>query len=327
MKFVWRHNLNLCPRNRIRYNSSYDLGRGRVRRYLTGKSVDGYFKGERAEYVLHMGTLDLPLPKRPKNRRHFLFCDTTWDLWRNGSQDMSHYSKKLLADAERLESASYKQMAHIFPISEYVKENLVERYRVMPEKITVVGTGRGAIQMYGGEKSYDNGTILFVAKDRFKDKGGELLVKGFKLARELNPDLKLVVAGSEENRRYVAGLGNVEFHGYVSLEQLQSFFNEASLFAMPALNEPWGLVFLEALSCKTPVLGLARNSLPEITQNGRYGFLVEDSSPEAICAKLLEAFASPRRLRQMGEDGQKYCLENFTWEKTVQSIVEVINRY
>src|SRR6185436_4212960 len=172
---------------------------------------------------------------------------------------ISLYSDRLLADAERLEDAAYRQMAHVFTISEYVRQNLISHFQVRPERITVVGTGRGAIQPYHGPKDYQNHTILFVAKGRFEDKGCVLLLEALKLARQREPRLKLIVVGDERSRKVAEGIPNVEVHGYVALETLQSFFNQASLFAMPAQNEPWGLVFLEALSCKTPVLGLNRN--------------------------------------------------------------------
>src|SRR5216683_211775 len=40
-------------------------------------------------------------------------------------------------------------------------------------------------------------------------------------------------------------------------------------------NEPFGIVFAEALACGTPVISCPRGALPEIVRNGREGFLVE----------------------------------------------------
>lgn len=312
--------------SRLYYHCSHESERGRIQRYLCGRYVDAFFRRRRSTDVLHTGTLDLPLPRLPSQTRHYLLCDTTWDLWRRCSLNTSSYSDKLLADAERLEQASYEQMSHIFPISDYVRENLIIHYNIAPERITVVGTGRGAIKPYMGPKDYENSTILFVAKEAFKDKGGPLLLEGFARARQRNPRLRLIVVGDERYRKFIGDTRNVEVHGFVSLERLQEFFNCASLFAMPAVNEPWGLVYLEALSCKTPVLGLNRNSLPEITQRGRFGFCLNDATADGVVAALLEAFRYPERLAKMGAEGQEYCLRTFTWERTVERIVETIDR-
>lgn len=308
------------------YLTSHDPDRGRFIRFLRGKKLNTILNDSLSP-VLHLGTLDLPLPRIFENRCHFLLCDSTWDLWRQGAATIDRYSSRLLNDAERLEKSSYSQMTHIFAISEYVKDNLVTHYRISADMVSVVGTGRGGIKEYHGEKPYENGTILFIAKERFKDKGGDLLVEGFKIANQTNPALRLIIAGNEENRRYVGDIENIEVKGHIPLEQLQQLFNESALFAMPAVNEPWGLVYLEALSCKTPVLGINQHSLPEITLNGRFGFLVENRSPLAVAEKLLEAFSDLPRLHKMGIEGQEHCLQNFTWEKTVGRIVNVIDSY
>jgi glycosyltransferase involved in cell wall biosynthesis len=62
---------------------------------------------------------------------------------------------------------------------------------------------------------------------------------------------------------------------FIPLPELQELFNRSSLFVLPALNEPWGMVYLEAMACRTPVLGLKRGSLPELTRDGKLGFLLD----------------------------------------------------
>jgi glycosyltransferase involved in cell wall biosynthesis len=312
--------------SRLYYRSVFDpSGRGRFHRYLRARHVNALLKEVHSTDVLHMSTLDLPLAMQRSGVRHYLFCDTTWDLWRALSAAGRLSSKRLLADSERLEQKAYSQMLHIFPISEYVRQNLITHYGIPPERVTAVGTGRGAIKPYDGPKDYENCTILFVAKERFEDKGGSLLVEGFKRAWQRNPRLRLIVVGDERYRESIGNVQNIEVYGFIPFQRLQDLFNRASLFAMPAVNEPWGLVYLEALSCKTPVMGLNRNAFPEITQRGRFGFCLEDATAEAVAEALLDAFRDPDRLARMGAEGQEYCVRNFTWERTVQRIVDTID--
>jgi glycosyltransferase involved in cell wall biosynthesis len=101
-------------------------------------------------------------------------------------------------------------------------------------------------------------------------------------------------------------------------------FDEACLYAIPALAEPWGLVYAEALATKTPILGLKRTALPNLTNSCEYGFLVEDAIPEAVTTALLDAVSNPARLQKMSENGQKYCLENFFWERTGNLIADAV---
>jgi glycosyltransferase involved in cell wall biosynthesis len=274
--------------------------------------------------VLHMGFDHLPLDKGSSDQHHYLFFDYTWHLIQTNRLDSISCGKRLSHDADLATRTILHQMTHLFPVGEYLKDHLINHYGVEPAKITPVGTGRGLIQPFYGEKDYQNLTVLFVAKWGFDIKGGDIVVEGFRIAYQKNPKLKLILAGRKEYKKKFGDIPGVCAYGFISKQQLQELFNSATIFAMPARDEPWGLVYLEALSCKTPVIGLNRNALPEITQNGRFGFLIEEATPEAFAANLLKACEDPQRLRQMGLEGQQYCIQNFTWERTVEKILSVV---
>ena len=305
------------------YKNSVDIERGFLSRYLNSKLVKRLTDNSNSNLTLHTGTLDLPFLNLPKKQKHYLYCDSTWNLWSSCSTQMQGYKNRLLKDAERLERKSYNQMEHIFTISEYVKENLINHYQINPLKITVVGTGLGVIKPYFGTKDYSNSKILFTAKSRFEDKGGNLALKAFEMASEINSNIELIIVGQNEYHERFKGK-NIKVYGFISTDELQNIFNKCSLFLMPALNEPWGLVYLEALACKIPIVGLNRNSFPEISQNGKYGFGLEDEDPEKLCKILIEAFSDNKKLEEMGKAGQKFCLEKFSWNKTVSRIMSII---
>lgn len=309
--------------SRIYYNGSSDLPRGMIYRYWTSFFLRK--KITEGENVLHTSTFDLPFYTPDNKNNHFLFCDCTWNLWKQNLAKNSNYSALLRKDAEEMELKSYQQMKHIFPVGEYIKKDLIEHYHIPAEKITVVGTGRGIIQPYFGEKDYVNAPIIFVAKERFEDKGGHILLEAFRKAVKVNPSLKLKIIGQDYYKDFIKDIPNVEVLGFVSLEQLQHFFEEASLYIMPSINEPWGLVYLEALSCKTPIVGLNRNAFPELCQQGNNGYILKDANPEELFETIIHCFNHPEELKQKGLNGQKYCLENHTWENVVTKICSVIN--
>lgn len=299
----------------------FEFGRGKYSRSYRAQIVRSQARG--CQKILHMGTWNLPMAAKNSNLEHYLFCDTTWNLWFQDVTDIHRYTPKLINTLEQLEIAAYSQIKHFFSTSQYVRDNLVEHYRIEPNKITVVGTGRGKIEPLSGNKDYQQGHILFVAKERFADKGGFLLLEAFRLIQQKNPNLKLVIVGSEEYQQFVRDIPNVRVTGFIPWSELQHLFDTASLFAMPSLHEPWGLVYLEALASKTPILGLNRNSLPEITQNGKYGFLVDEPDPQLIAATILQAFSEPAKLSHMGNEGQKYCLSTFSWERVAIKIKSI----
>jgi glycosyltransferase involved in cell wall biosynthesis len=317
--------------SKLYYTGSRYVRLGRLERAWRARRVRHVLADTEDEDILHFCTHDLPPVRSNRSvaaprQRHYVFIDGTWNLWRTYCRDRDAISKRLSRDIEDLDRASYQAVDHIFTIAHYVRADLIANYGIPGDKITVVGSGRGRILPFMGEKDYARGHILFVARQRFSDKGGEALLAGFALARQRVPELRLVVVGRDEYRQQFSGLPGITVHGDVSLAQLQTLFEQASLFAMPAANEPWGLVYLEALSCRVPVLGLRRLSLPEITRDGLYGFCLEDAEPATIADALCEAFADPAALARMGAAGQAHCLETFTWERTAAIILDTIAR-
>ena len=279
--------------------------------------------------VLHTSLHHLPLKNPAPGLEQYLYLDYTWDMELKLSLDNTQGEARKLSDeemvVESLNRAAYAQMKHFFCISDCVKDNLIRHYGIPVEKITVVGTGINQEFMQPTPpKDYGRRELLFSSKipGGWEYKGGALLLEAFRLARKQAPDLKLTVVGQEDYQELVKGTPNVTAYGYVSWEELLALFRNATLYAMPALKEPWGLVYLEALACKTPVLGLDRLAFPEISGHGRYGFIAEEATPEAVARAILDAVSDPQRLQQMGEAGHERCAEYFTWDHVVSKIAD-----
>lgn len=68
----------------------------------------------------------------------------------------------------------------------------------------------------------------------------------------------------------------VEFMGEITDEEKQSFLGNARALVAPFdWPEPFGLVFIEALACGTPVCAYRRGSVPEIIKHGKTGFICD----------------------------------------------------
>src|SRR5262249_27123151 len=77
---------------------------------------------------------------------------------------------------------------------------------------------------------------------------------------------------------------DVEYIGEIGDAEKSSFLSGAiALLAPTAWPEPFGLVFIEAMACGTPVIAFNRGSVPEIVEDGLTGFIVERKE-EAVAA-------------------------------------------
>jgi glycosyltransferase involved in cell wall biosynthesis len=273
----------------------------------------------RPDAVIHCAST-AALPLGPSTERHYLYCDSTWHRYVTLMPSAVPPPARIIGQVDRMERAAYNRFDHLFAFSSATREDLVSHFGVKTGHISVIGTGCGNILPYDGPKDYASGTILYVAVRAPRQKGGELLLAAFRIAVSRNPRLRLIMEGGSIPPAMAAGIPNVELRGLSNPEELQQLFNSASLYAMPALFEPWGNVYIEALASRTPILGLNRHSLPDITGAGRYGFLVDEESPEAVARSMLDAISDPVRLDRMGREGQRHVLDHYTWPKVAANI-------
>ncbi len=278
------------------------------------------------DHILHFSVNHLPLARIQPRERHYLYLDFTYDqrLGLESGRQMRRFERVV----DNLDRAAYRQIDHFFAVSRSVARNLAERYGIAADRITIVGTGLGAgfLRAEAAEKDYANGEILFSSKliDIWALKGGPLLLDAFALARRQNPALHLSLVGHEGYKKLAAGVPGVTAYGYVSWDELIGLFQRGALFAMPAPQEPWGLVYLEALACGMPILGLDRFAFPEISGNGEFGFVCPEATSESVAATIMGAMSAPARLAEMGARGRSYVRENFSWPRTAGKMLDVM---
>jgi glycosyltransferase involved in cell wall biosynthesis len=226
------------------------------------------------------------------------------------------YSDQFMDSFKREFNVINKRLKLIFTFNDWTKSSLINEFDCNENKIINVGFGANLIPFHGG-KDYSNSQILIILRRGLeKNKGLLLLLDAFKIAHIQNPSIKLNVVGTTLDP--IEGV--TYFEGYprdMTIKLLQ----EAALYAMPALFEPNGMVYIEALSCKTPIMGLDRLAFPEFSGHGKYGFLVEEN-PEFIAEKLGSALRDPKKLEEMGLAGQKYAINRFNWDIVADKIIE-----
>ncbi|HXW43057.1 MAG TPA: glycosyltransferase family 4 protein [Xanthobacteraceae bacterium] len=109
---------------------------------------------------------------------------------------------------------------------------------------------------------------------------------------------------------------NVEYVGEITDRDKSRFLSGAVALLVPIdWPEPFGLVMIEAMACGTPVIAFNRGSVPEIVEDGRTGFIVEDQAG-AIGAVDRLAQLSREKIRRRFE-------ERFTARRMAQDYLSV----
>lgn len=221
---------------------------------------------------------------------------------------------------EKKTGASFRKMNLIFTMNEWTRDYTIKHYGLPESKVFNVGFGIN-VKLYYGNKNYSEKRMLIVLrKGREKMKGLVLLLNALKIARQTYPDLSLDVVGTD----YGNGEENVRCWYNFPRSKTTELFQKASLYVMPSQGEPNGITYLEALANKAPIVGLKGFAVPEFSGYGKYGFVIDEVSPDAVARTIVEAFSDVERLKKMGEDGQAFVADRFSWDNVTNQMYNIM---
>jgi glycosyltransferase involved in cell wall biosynthesis len=137
------------------------------------------------------------------------------------------------------------------------------------------------------------------------------------------PDLKLIIIGDDlsgnpDLRRTVVRSGmqnDVRFLGFVPVDVLRIFYDQAKIFVFPSLYEGFGLPPLEAMAHGTPVVTSNVSSLPEVV--GDAAVMVHPENVFEIM-RALHRVLLDKPLREKMKERSYQQAAKFSWEKSVR---------
>ena len=120
------------------------------------------------------------------------------------------------------------------------------------------------------------------------------------------PDIPFVFAGSGPLEEEVDSVPNIRNLGFLKGNDLLRVVGEARFAICPSeCYENCPFAVLEALSCKTPVLGAKIGGIPELIREGETGDLFESGNPDQLSRKISELWNDRERLERYTENCKK----------------------
>jgi glycosyltransferase involved in cell wall biosynthesis len=255
---------------------------------------------------------DLSLPGTP----HFVYTDHTHlaNLGYPAFDPSRLYARSWV----RCEKEIYQHAALVFTMSTNIASSVCNDYTCDPEKVKKVYCGANVTayrdEQYN-EQRYAAKNILFTGVD-WERKGGPALVEAFQKVRVVHPDATLTIVGCGP-RVFIPG---VAVKGWLPPEKVKTFFEKASLFCFPTRIEPFGVVMLEAMAHKLPVVASNIGAIPDFIQDGQNGFLVEPDQADQLAEKIIRLLDSPGLCNQFGENGHQLFWERYNWAESGRHI-------
>ncbi len=138
-------------------------------------------------------------------------------------------------------------------------------------------------------------TVLFVGALTGRKRGAWLLDLFHREIRVAFPDAELhmvTVPGPQ--------LAGVTYHTGVAIDELVRLYQRAWVYASPSTYEGFGLPYIEALACGTPVVATPNPGSCEVLDGGRFGRLAEDAE---FAREILRLLSNPEERNRAGRDG------------------------
>ncbi len=139
-------------------------------------------------------------------------------------------------------------------------------------------------------------------------------------------DVKLVVVGDGEDREMFEEMCrkrgvNAEFTGRVSRDEVVRRISRARVLVLPSFSrlEAFGIVLLEAMACKTPVVGSNVPGVGEIASKA--GFVFEDR--DELASIITEVVENDALIRKLGRRGRELVESSYSWEKVLEKVVRL----
>lgn len=224
--------------------------------------------------------------------------------------------------------------SRIIAVSQAVKETLIAA-GLPGEKIVVIPNGislapfetPGSRETVRAKYGIPPDAPLVVAIGRLApEKGFDVLLDALEHLQARFPDVHCILAGTgpEENTlRARADLQKVRVVMPGFVEDTASLLAAADVVAVPSRQEGQGIVALEAMAARKPVVASYVGGLPETILGGETGLLVPPESPQELAGALTALLTDSERRAAMGEAGRKRVEAEFTVETMVRRIEAV----
>lgn len=232
-----------------------------------------------------------------------------------------------------IEKKGMEEADEIIAVSDFTKSKIIKHYGINPEKIKVVHNGISyrknevSSSDVSALKRAGKKIVLFVGRITIQKGPDYFLEAASKVAKIVDEAVFIVVGAGDMERQIIekaAELGlsdKVFFTGFVSGQEKNSLYRSADLYVMPSVSEPFGIVALESMVNRTPILISKQSGVSETVKHAlKVDFWDTDEMANKIAAVL--RYKSLRST--LGKKGFKEAQE-VTWKNAAERCVGIYN--
>ena len=159
------------------------------------------------------------------------------------------------------------------------------------------------------------------------------MLKLFKQARAEYPGLKLVAVGKGKEKYVDQCLKqltdeerkNVFLPGQIDNSQLRYIYPLAKIFALPSLQEIFGMVLMEAMYFGAPVITSRNGGSVTLINNGVNGSIVNEFRVEDWMEKVRQYMDDEKHRTMIAENARETIKESFNWMTLTRKMINIMD--
>lgn len=241
----------------------------------------------------------------------------------------------------RLERLNARRAPLVLSTSRYCCERIQADYGVAAERLALVPEGldlslwspsTDPAALAQIDAARDPFTVLCVARQYARKRVTDVIA-AFPQVLAQRPQARLVVIGDGPEhgalRQQVADLGlgaSVQLLGALASDQeVRAWYQRASIFCLPSIQEGFGIVFLEAMASGLPVVSTTATAIPEVVPDGQAGLLVPPRDPAALAVAILTLLGDPALQERCRRFGRRH-VGNYSWDQVAATFLAAVER-
>jgi len=120
--------------------------------------------------------------------------------------------------------------------------------------------------------------------------------------------------------------GNFYFTGFIPDEDRDRLYKVADCAVFPSLYEPFGIVGLEAMAARVPVVVSEVGGLKEVVKHGETGITVYPNNPDSLAWGILHTLEHPAWAEMRVENAFRMVKEEYGWDRIARRTIEIYQR-
>lgn len=172
--------------------------------------------------------------------------------------------------------------------------------------------------------------IVFYVGRLVREKGVQVLLDAIPMILKQVPDIKFVISGKGPHQGELQsqatrlGISNkIYFTGYIDEYTRNTLYSWSDVAVFPSLYEPFGIVALEAMAAKTPVVVSDTGGLSEIVRHNYDGLKAYPGNPSSLADMILLILKNPQQAQQLQNNAYQKVKQKFNWQDIAVKTSEI----